>query len=271
MAIITISRGSFSGGKAVAERLGRRLEQPILSREDAIARAAEDFGIQESDLKATLSKSPPFWQQMPGKRLAYIKCITAVLLDCAREGNLIYHGHVGHLLLASVPHVLRVRVIADIEYRVKSALEKAGLEREAALAHIRRVDEARSQWARLLYGVDWEDPRHYSAVFNLEDISEDGVCEAIACMTELDEFKPTSEGTKCFEDLRLSCKVWASLAGNPKTRSAALEVTADDGDVLIQGTVGSTAAADLVPQIASEVEGVKTVRSEAGMGTDWHW
>ncbi len=88
MAIITISRGSFSGGKAVAERLGRRLGQPILSREDAIARAAEYFGIQESDLKATLSKSPPFWQQMPGKRLAYIKCITAVLLDCAGRGIL---------------------------------------------------------------------------------------------------------------------------------------------------------------------------------------
>ena len=163
------------------------------------------------------------------------------------------------------------RVIADMEYRVKSAMEQSGLEREAAVAHIRRVDEARSQWSRLLYGVDWEDPRHYSAVSNLDEISEDGVCETVVRMTELDDFKPTPEDTKCFEDLRLSCKVWASLAGNPKTRSAGLEVTADDGNVLIQGTVGSTAAADLVPQIAGEVEGVKTVRSEAGMGTDWYW
>ncbi len=271
MAIITISRGSFGGGTAVAERLGARLGQPILSREDALARVAKDFGIEESDLKVTLGKSPSFWQQMPGKRFVYVKCVTAVLLDCAREGNLIYHGRVGHLLLASVPHVLRVRVVADMEYRIKSAMERAGLEREAAVAHIRRVDEARSRWARLLYGVDWEDPRQYAVVLNLEQMSEDSACETIVRMTELGDFKPTSEDTKCFEDLRLSCNVWAALASNPKTRSAGLEVTADDGDVLIRGTVGSAAAVDLVPQIASEVAGVKTVRSEAGMGTDWYW
>jgi cytidylate kinase len=271
MAIITISRGSFGGGKAVAERLGDRLGLPVLSREDALGRAANDFGIQVSDLKETLSKSPPYWQQKPGKRLAYVKCLTAVLLDCAKDGNLIYHGRVGHLLLASVPHVLRVRIIADMEYRIQSAMEKVGLEREAAVAHIRNVDEARSQWARLLYGVDWEDPRNYTAVFNLQEVGVDGVCETIVRMTELDDFKQTAADTKSFEDLRLSCKVWASLASNPKTRSAGLEVQADDGDVLIQGSVGSTAAAELVPQIAGEVEGVKAVRSEAGMGTDWYW
>jgi len=35
--------------------------------------------------------------------------------------------------------------------------------------------------------------------------------------------------------------------------------------------VGSAAAVDLVPRIANEVEGVQTVRFEAGMGTDWYW
>jgi len=43
-----------------------------------------------------------------------VKCVTAVLLDHARQGNLIYHGHVGHLLLSGISHVLRVRVIADM-------------------------------------------------------------------------------------------------------------------------------------------------------------
>ena len=60
MAIITISRGSFGGGKAVAEKLGARLGQPVLSREDVLARTAKNFDIQESELKATLGKSPPF-------------------------------------------------------------------------------------------------------------------------------------------------------------------------------------------------------------------
>jgi cytidylate kinase len=271
VAIITISRGSFAGGKAVAERLCQRLKHPALSREEVLAQTAKEYGVLETELTSALNETPPFWQQVSGKRLAYVKCVTAVLLDHARRGNLIYHGHVGHLLLSGISHVLRVRVIADMEYRVKAAMEQAQLSRDKAIAHIRRVDEDRRRWARLLYGVDWEDPTQYNVVLNLGSMSVDGACETIVRMSELEEFKPTPESQKRFEDLRLSCRVWAALAKNPETRHAGIHVTADDGDVVIGGTVGSAKALDLVPRIAKEVEGVKTVRSEAGMGTDWYW
>jgi len=42
MAIITISRGSYSGGKTVAEHLGELLGYPVLSREQVLLQAAED-------------------------------------------------------------------------------------------------------------------------------------------------------------------------------------------------------------------------------------
>jgi cytidylate kinase len=109
MAIITISRGSFAGGRRVAERLAQRLGHPSLSREDVLLQAARQYGISETELTRALNESPPFWQQVPGKRLAYVKCLTAVLLEHASTGNLIYHGHVGHLLLANIPHVIRIR------------------------------------------------------------------------------------------------------------------------------------------------------------------
>lgn len=271
MAIITISRGSFAGGRALAEKLGERLDQPVLSREQVLAETAKQFGIEEAELAAVLNESPPYWQQVSGKRLAYVKCVTAVLLDHASRGSLLYHGHVAHLLLGSIPHVLRVRVIADMAFRIRAAMEQAGLTRDGAIAYIKNVDEERSRWARLLYGVDWEDPAQYSVVLNLAHMTMEGACETIVRMAELDDFKANEEGRKKLEDLQLSCRVWAALAKNPETRSAALEVTADDGEVLIQGSVGSTSAAELVPQIAEDVEGVRKVRSEAGMGTDLYW
>lgn len=271
MKIITISRGSFAGGTALAQALSKRLGHPCLSREDALARASKDYGIQEEELRKTLNESPRFWEQTPGKRVAYVKCLTAVLLDRAEEGNLIYHGNVGHLLLSEIKHVLSIRVVADLEYRMQAAMSQAGFTRDKAIAHIRQVDEDRSRWARLLYGVEWQDPIQYHLTLNLGKVSASSACEVVVRMLEMEEFQPTDESQTQFENLRLGARVWAALAKNPFTRSAALQVVADDGDVVITGNAGSARALELIPEIAREVDGVKRVRSEAGLGADWYW
>jgi cytidylate kinase len=271
MSIITISRGSFSGGKAVAEELGQRLGHPVLSREQVLAEAARDYGISERELADSLNQPPPYWQHVLGKRLAYVRCVTAVLLDHAREGSLIYHGHVGHLLLAGVPHVLRVRVVAEMERRITAAMKQASLNREQAIAHIQRVDRERARWANVLYGVDWNDPGQYDVILNLERISVAGAADTLAAMAGLRDFSPTAAGLKRQQDLSLASRVWAAMGKNPLTRSASLEVTANDGEVLLTGNVGSQKAVEAITQTAEQVEGVTTLRSEVGMGTGWHW
>ena len=271
MAIITISRGSYSGGKAVAEELGERLGYPVLSREQVLLQAADEYGISERELTDSLNQPPPFWQQVLGKRMAYVKCVTAVLLDHVRQENLIYHGNVGHLLVTGVPHLLRVRVIAGMEQRIQAAMKQAELSRDQAIAHIQRVDNERRKWAQVLYGVNWDDPGQYDVMLNLERITVASVGATIARMSELDEFQPTPESRRRVEDLSLSSKVWAAMAKNPLTRSAGLEVTARDGEVTIKGNVGSTKAAEAVAEIAGRISGVKALHSEVGMGADWHW
>jgi osmotically-inducible protein OsmY len=208
---------------------------------------------------------------MPGKRLAYVKCVTAALLEYATQGHLIYHGHVGHLLLSGISHICRVRVIADLEYRINAAMKHAGLSHDKAVAYIRRVDEDRSRWAQLLYGVDWQDPTQYHIILNLSLCSLDSAAEAIVRLAQMNEFRPTDQSRKRFEDLRLSCRVWARIARHPDIRGAGIQVDANDGNVLISGKVSSLKATEMVAQIASEVDGVKSVRSEAGVGTDWYW
>jgi cytidylate kinase len=271
MAIITISRGSFAGGKRVAEGLAQRLGYPCLGREEALQQAADEYGISESELILTLNEAPPFWQQIPGKRLAYVKCVTAVLLEHALQGNLVYHGHVGHLLLADLPGVLRVRVLADPEFRIEAAMKQTGLDRAQAIAHIQRVDKERARWAQLLYGVDWQDPNLYDVILNLGRVSADSGCETIARMTELPEYQLSDEASRRLEDFRLSCRVWGALARNPATRSAGLQITAKDGAVRITGSVGSSKTSTTIAQMAGAVDGVKGLQCEVGVGTDWYW
>jgi osmotically-inducible protein OsmY len=147
----------------------------------------------------------------------------------------------------------------------------AKLSRKAAIAYIRQRDNERRHWAKLIYGVNWEDPAQYHAVLNISQLSPASAVETIVRLSELPEFKPTEEGQKRFDDLRLSCRVWGALARNPETRASNVQIMADGGKVLITGNIGSGKALDLVPKIAKEVSGVEAVHCEAGVGTDWSW
>jgi len=266
MAIITISRGTFSGGKALAECLAERLGYECLSRE-VILDAASGYGIPAEKLTAAMEKPPSFWQQLTGERVDYLQYVRAALCERAMKGNLVYHGHAGHLLLAGVSHVIRVRVIADMEQRIKAAMRDQKLDRSTAIAYIKRVDKERVKWTRFLYGVDWHDPSLYDVVLNLSHISIRGACETIVRMAELDEFQPTRESVKALEDLTIASRVWAALAKDPRTTAADLRVTAKDGVVTVTGTTGSEAVVEAIPLAASQVEGVREVKCEVGIGS----
>jgi cytidylate kinase len=271
MAIITISRGTYAGGKEVASRLAEHLDYPVLSREEVLHEIDRDYGIPEKTINKTMNGAPPFWQQVPGKRLAYVKCITAAILAHVKEGNLVYHGVNGHLLLSQLPQVLRVRVIADMKYRVEGLMKRETLSKEKAVARIKRANKHRSRWTKLLYNVDWKDPGLYDVILNLDKVSAETACTVIAGMAEQKEFMPSPENQKIFQDFSLSCRVWAALANNPAANSAGIRVKADDGEVIIDGTADSVKALELIPQIAESVEGVHSVRCEIGVGTDWYW
>ena len=93
----------------------------------------------------------------------------------------------------------------------------------------------------------------------------------IVRMSEMDEFRPSEQVHRQLADLHLGSRVWAALAKNPLTRSASIQVAAHDGEISITGNVNSAQAVDLIPRIAGEVPGVRSVHCEAGMGTDWYW
>jgi cytidylate kinase len=271
MSMITISRGTFSGGKALAERLSERLGYPCLSREQVLADAAKEYGIAEEDLATALGEPSVLWEQLPGKRIAYLKCVTTSILQRAEEGRLVYHGHAGHLLLRGISHVLRVRVVADMEFRIKGAMERLNVTRDEAIAEIESIDNKRRKWSRFLYGIDWEDPNLYDVVLNLERLTMDGACETIIRMTTLDEFRMSAASQKALEDVTLGSRVWAALAKHDVTRKIAVKVSAEGGRVTIEGSVGSQKVVDAIPDVIRHVEGVREIRNEVGIGTDWYW
>jgi cytidylate kinase len=271
MAIIMISRGTFSGGKALAERLADRLGYPCLSREEAVLDAVKKFGIKEKDLTAAMDELPPFWQHVHGKRLSYLRFFSSILLEHIKGENLVYHGHVAHLILGAFSHILRVRVIADIEFRIKGAMERKHFSREEAITFIEKIDKKRDKWTRFLYGVEWHDAALYDVLFNLERISIEVACEAIVHMAGMDVFKPTPQSHKDLDDRILSNKVHTALAINDQTKAARITVSADEGTVTIAGGASSMKVISAITDLAKKIEGVREVKTDVGVGSDWYW
>jgi cytidylate kinase len=259
MSVITVSRGSFSGGKALAECLAARLGYRCVGREAIVERAAAS-GVSHQDLLDALLKPPGVLDRFKHTRYQYLALFQAALAEEVKSGSVVYHGNAGHLMLKGARAVLRVRVVAPIEKRLAMLEERLKLTGKEAVEYIRRVDEERRKWTRYLYGVAWEDPVLYDVVFNLENIDIEQACRSINTLIRTCKcFQFTPECQAELEDLAIGSRVRANVALNPPTSHLEIEVEAKGGHVAIKGKVTDTDERKEVERVASAVPGVTTV------------
>ena len=258
MPIITISRGSFSGGKMVAEGVAQMLGYRCIDREQIIQKA-ELWGVSPEDLRTAMEKPPSFLGQSPQTRYRYLAFIQAALTEEARTGNAIYHGLAAHLLLGKGPHVLRIRIIAPMEFRIDQVQNRLKCDRKEAIASIKKVDEDRSRWTKFLYGLDWTDASLYDMVLNLEQMTVQEACAAICFVSQANGFEFTADSQRALDDLALAAHVKASLAINPTTADLQFEVVADRGCVSIKGGIDSPAQAKMIGDLVHSLAGVTAV------------
>jgi cytidylate kinase len=269
MCIITISRGSFSGGKMLAECLGAHLGFRCLDR-DTVAERAAASGISQEELLDALLKPPGFLERFQHKRYQYLALFQAALAEEVRGGRVIYHGNAGHLLLKGASPVLKIRVIAPMEKRLAMVLERLKMGRSEAMAYIHKVDDDRKRWTRFLYGVDWEDPSLYDLVVNLDVMGVQEACEIVSTAARQQKcFTFAGECQYEMDDLAVASRVRANLAINPPTSHLEFEVTARRGQVSIRGKVAGADELDEVKRVAQAVPGVATLNLD-GVGMPAH-
>lgn len=261
MAVITISRGSFSGGKMLAECAAARLGYRCIGREVIVEKAAA-YGVSQAEIRNALEKPPTFWDRFKHTKYVYLTLIQAALTVEVIQGNAIYHGHAGHLLLHGVGHVMRTRIIAPMTRRVRAVQDRLKLNQDDALAYIQRMDQDRHRWTQYLYAVDWGDPAHYDLVLNLEQLDVPQACEIMAAMARLDSFRETAETRAAMEDLALASRVRANLAVAPETSGLEVDVEARDGAVTISGKLSDRDQVKDVESVVRRVSGVADVAME---------
>lgn len=211
MAIITISRGSFSHGKEIAEKVAEKLGYECIGREVFIE-ASRFFRIPEMKLTKSIHDAPSILERMTRGRERYLLYIKAALLEHVKKDNVVYHGHAGHLLIPEFPNVLKVRIVADVESRVAFMQQQEGISREEALSRIETDDKQRALWTRYLYNKEITDPMLYDMIIKIERLGVDEACELICTAARSERFKVDEEVRRKLADVALCTHVEAALA-----------------------------------------------------------
>ncbi len=163
MAIITISHEIGAGGPEIGQQLADRLGYRYVDQ-DLVSNAAQKYGLLEEKLSHLDESKPSLFERFDAETRRYITVIQTALYDFAEKDNVVLMGRGGQWLLRGIPHVLRVRVMAPFDVRVKRLTKKlAGPMGEQTNPRtvselVRRDDAEKAGRMRYLYEVGITDP-----------------------------------------------------------------------------------------------------------------
>jgi cytidylate kinase len=257
-------------GTKVAELVADRLGYECIARE-VLLEASEQFNIPQAKLLRAIHDAPSIVERtIYGNREKYVTYIQAALLRHLQRDNVVYHGLAGHFFLRGVAHVLKVRILAHAEDRIRIVMERDNVQRDRAIVILKHDDTERRKWSRSLYGIDTNDPSLYDLVLRIHKFRAEDAAEIVSHAAGLEQFQTTPESRQTMDDRVLAAEVKAALVDiqsdvNVWASAGAVRVNAKTTEKRLD-----EARRDL-EQAALKVEGVKSieVRLELPLGSPW--
>ena len=276
MPIITISRGSYSMGKEVAQKVAQKLGYECYARE-VILEASKEFNIPAIKLVKAVHDAPSILERFSNGKEKFITFFQSALLKCLLRDNVVYHGLAGHFYVRGVSHALKVRIIADMKDRIQMVMDREKTSYESAGELIKNLDLARRKWSQHLYGIDTTDPTLYDLVIRVRKTTVDDAVDVICHTSGLETFKTTFESQKAMEDLVLASEVKTTLL----ELKPDIQVFVRDGIVTLGAGAKLAKNPDLVREmekIAGCISGVKKVNvkfphqvERKDRSAKWNW
>ena len=155
-----------------------------------------------------------------------------------------------------VPHALKVRVLADMEDRVRLEMERKNIGAEEARKILVKDDEERRRWSERLYGIDTADPSLYDLVVHIKQLTVDDAVDMICDCVSKPHFKTTPESQRMIEDLALSAAI------NKALLDVGSDITAcvDNGVAHIETEAAVGAEESLVKEIREVIETFEDIK-----------
>src|SRR5437667_11249722 len=263
MAIIVVSTQMGAGGPEIGMALGQKCGYRYVDQE-LLQDAGRRYGLAEERLSHLDESKPTIFERFDAETRHHITVLQTTLLELAELDNAVFMRGGGQWLLRGVPHVLRVRLIAPFEHRVKQWIKRVAAmtgetpNQRAAADFVRRDDTEKAGRMRYLYEVDIADPLLYELIINTEKLRHEAVVEILERLVRRPEMATTDAGRRIVASRAPASRVQVALATHADTRRYRINVEAQ-GDV---GTLEGTTALERAVEVAQKVPGVREVRMQ---------
>lgn len=263
MPMIAMTREMGSLGKDVAEGLARRTGRRVVYHE-IIEPIADKMRLRRSHVERYLDGKSGIWERLTTDKTSLSIFTADETFRFLRDGQTgVIRGWGAAHLLKNVPHVIRVRVCAPLETRVKRMMERLSTDNRATVeSEIQLSEEAHSAITRRHFGINWRDPENYDLVLCTERLSVDECVDEIESMMKKPTFQETPESLRMVENLALEWSVRSALRRDKRTADMAITVGASDGLVRLSGVAHDEDEVETAQALAAAVAGVREVANE---------
>jgi cytidylate kinase len=271
MPLVAITREMGSLGIEVAEQLAAELQVPLFHHE-IIDSVADKMRVRKSHVVRLLDGKAGILERLTADKTSMSIYTEGEIMDlAAREGGCVLRGWGAAHLLRSVPHAVCVRICAPLSSRKRRMAERLNSSDESFIdSEVKTNDEAHAAIIRRHFGVNWQDPELFDAVFNTERVTVAECVNEIRNLVKNPVFAETAASWQSIVDLQLAALVKAKLRENPLTRTLRIGVTAVAGAVTLFGVVDGVRQHAEVERTVKAVAGVKSVKNELGGGKSDH-
>ncbi len=184
--LITISREKGSGGRIIAQLVVKKLESPWkLYHKEIIEEIAKNSHLERKLIEEIDEKKLSLIEEMIddffGKKYLsltrYQKLLTQTIAKIVQRGYAVIVGRGAEYL---APYALKVRIICEMEQRIKNLMKYEKLTRDEAINLIEKSDKERADFIRTLYHHDIKKAHHYDLVIRTgPDLSIENAAQII--------------------------------------------------------------------------------------------
>ncbi len=109
----------------------------------------------------------------------FIEAMTKVANDLHAQGNVVIIGRGANQILADAPHTLHVGLLAPMEVRVKTLIDREHFEKEEAEIHVEELERAREDFIQKFWKVHPNEAKHYHMMLNMGKMNPQTAAEVI--------------------------------------------------------------------------------------------
>ena len=260
MPLITIPREMGSLGKDVAAQVALQLGKKVIHHE-IVDHLADKLRMRKTHVVRFLEGKAGILEKMSTDHTSLSIFTADEIWRIAASGDVgVIRGWGANHLLKPIPHVVRVRVCAPFDLRVKRMMERLNTTDQAAVEkEIRLSEEAIAAITRRHFDVNWTDAEHYDLVLNTERISVENCADQVMQLIKSPRFAETPESLQKLRNLAMAANVRAALRGDERTRKLNITIDVADGHATLSGIVENDSALKKTADVAATVPGITGV------------